>query len=855
LLEYYEEKMADRAAERAVLCGLFQYGEDALLDVADFLDAGSFTDPLNQAVFKCIMHLYEKKEMRQFDQTSLMACASKLGYDTFFEKAADINHIRSLMTGRVLLENVRTWGAQVRKLQVGRLLRDQLREAAMSLEDIRGTESIETILGLAETVVFDFSSLLHNDETSTPQLIGEGLMEYLDALEANPVDIVGISSGMKYYDQAIGGGFRRKTVSMIGARPKALRYGSTVYTPDGPCPIEHIVVGDKILHPFEGTTYATGVYDHPHTQIYRVLFRDGDFVDCCGDHLWEVYKRYPCKLLEQKTPYHKTTKDLMGDLHIGNQQEHKWDIRLPSPTQFNHKDVVLDPYVLGLLIGDGSFRNAITFSTGDAELIQYIKLTLSNDIKLEIDTPTCKTYRINGLQNTIRQLGLYKIKALHKFIPHDYIYNDIDVRLEILRGLLDTDGDCTLDTRSKQSRSRYSTISLELAKNVQTIVQSLGGLCSINKQVGQYNDKPHLSYRCEIRLPEQYNPFKLTRKHKLHTDRKIGELKRTIVDITPMGVDNARCITVENNDGLFMTDNFIVTHNTGKSMLAANIGLHIAGQINIPVLYLDTEMVKEDHWSRMLPNLCLRAGAQVTITELETGQYSITNHKQESVRAAAAILVGDEQNPPMPFHYLNVSGKPFEEIVSIMRRWVTKEVGFDEEGNRNNCIILYDYMKMMTGDSLNSSMKEYQVLGFMMSALHNFTVRHDVPVLSFIQLNRDGIDRESTDIISGSDRVLWLVTNFTVYKFKSAEEIADTGPQYGNCKLVPISARHGEGLSPGDYINIRFEGRFGSIQEGETKSRVKQREKENHPVNDADHVPFDQESDESVQPSPSKSGN
>lgn len=515
--DYFEEKMADRAAERAVLCGLFQYGEDALLDVADFLDAGSFTDPLNQATFKCITHLYEKKDITQFDQTSLIACATELGYETFFEKAADVNHLRSLMTGRVLLENVRTWGAQVRKLQVGRLLRDQLREAAMSLEDIKGTESIEAILGLAETVVFDFSSLLHNDETSTPILIGEGLMEYLDALEANPVDIVGISSGMKYYDQAIGGGFRRKTVSMIGARPK-----------------------------------------------------------------------------------------------------------------------------------------------------------------------------------------------------------------------------------------------------------------------------------------------------------------------------------------------------TGKSMLAANIGLHIAGQVNIPVLYLDTEMVKEDHWSRMLPNLCLKAGTQVTINELETGQYSIIAHKQAKVREAAAILTGNDDTPPMPFHYLNVSGKPFEEIVSIMRRWVTKEVGFDEEGNRNDCIIIYDYMKMMTGDGLNDSMKEYQVLGFMMSALHNFAVRHDVPVLSFIQLNRDGIDRESTDIIAGSDRILWLVTNFTVYKLKSAEEIADGDPRDGNCKLVPISARHGEGLTPGDYINIRFEGRFGSITEGETKSGIKQRAKANTPVDDAETVPFDGEEhneQDQVQPSGGESDN
>jgi len=500
-----EELMADRAAERAVLVGLFQYGEDAYLDVADFIDSGSFTDVLNEATFKCIKHMYEKKDMVKFDQTSLLACASELGYDTFFETKSDLQHLRSLMNGRVLLENVRTWAAQVRKLQVGRLLRDQLKQAALTLEDIKGTESIESILGIAESVVFDFSSMLHNEETSTPQLIGEGLRDYLDELESNPVEIVGISSGMPYYDQSIGGGFRRKTVSLMGARPK-----------------------------------------------------------------------------------------------------------------------------------------------------------------------------------------------------------------------------------------------------------------------------------------------------------------------------------------------------TGKSMVSANIGLHVAKNLGIPVLYLDTEMCKEDHWTRMLPNLCMDYNVKVTIDELETGQYSLNAFKQGKVREVAEILTGTDENAPLPLHYLNVSGKPFEEIISIMRRWVTKEVGFDENGVRNDCLIIYDYMKMMSGEGLNDSMREYQVLGFMMTALHNFAVRHDVPVFSLIQLNRDGIDRESTDVIAGSDRILWLVTNFTVYKTKTPEEIGETGPQYGNMKLVPVSARHGAGLPAGDYINLHFIGECGRIREGETRLGLQRTAEKKKPAQDVDNIPF---GDDDVQPS------
>jgi hypothetical protein len=130
-------------------------------------------------------------------------------------------------------------------------------------------------------------------------------------------------------------------------------------------------------------------------------------------------------------------------------------------------------------------------------------------------------------------------------------------------------------------------------------------------------------------------------------------------------------------------------------------------------------------------------------------------------------------------------------------------------------------------------------------------------VLSFIQLNRDGIDRESTDVIAGSDRVLWLVTNFTVYKIKSPEEIADIGPEHGNRKLVPISARHGEGIDPGDYINIHFQGKFGRIREGETKLGLKAKNHANEPVQDSENVPFEDTpvDEQSLQPGTSEPNN
>ena len=115
-----------------------------------------------------------------------------------------------------------------------------------------------------------------------------------------------------------------------------------------------------------------------------------------------------------------------------------------------------------------------------------------------------------------------------------------------------------------------------------------------------------------------------------------------------------------------------------------------------------------------------------------------------------------------------------------------------------------------------ASMQEYQKLGFMMTHLHNFSVKYDIPIVAFVQLNRDGITKESTDAISGSDRQIWLCTNFLIYKRKGVEEIAEDGSNLGTHKLIPIETRHARGLDDGDYINMSF-GDSGKIEERGSK--------------------------------------
>ena len=199
----------------------------------------------------------------------------------------------------------------------------------------------------------------------------------------------------------------------------------------------------------------------------------------------------------------------------------------------------------------------------------------------------------------------------------------------------------------------------------------------------------------------------------------------------------------------------------GKSMFGDAVAMNVS-RMGVPVLMLDTEMSKEDHLNRMLANL-----SGVDINKISTGKFTENPLEKEKVEKAAQEL------KEIPYHYISIAGQSFENILALMRKWIYQHVGFDEAGVTNDCLIVYDYLKLMGSEGISSSMQEYQVLGFQITQLHNFMVKYDVPCISFVQLNRDGITKESTDVVSGSDRLIWLCTSFSIFKMKSEEEIAE----------------------------------------------------------------------------------
>jgi replicative DNA helicase len=246
----------------------------------------------------------------------------------------------------------------------------------------------------------------------------------------------------------------------------------------------------------------------------------------------------------------------------------------------------------------------------------------------------------------------------------------------------------------------------------------------------------------------------------------------------------------------------------GKSSISINVS-DFQCENNVPVLVVDTEMGLTDHWSRLIAK---KTG--ISISDIETGTYRDTVGNSEKIKDTIKYIKS------IPYHFISVAGLSFTEIMSQMRRWILKTVGKDENNNRKNCLIIYDYIKLTTSTDVSSHMSEHQAVGFLMSALHNFAVKYDVPVLAFTQLNRDAISKETTDIISQSDRILWLCSNLSIFKTKSDEEIAQDGPHNGNRKLVTLAARHGPGMPDREYLNFDFRGNICDIRELSFRSEV-----------------------------------
>ncbi|WPO73816.1 PhoH family protein [Streptomyces sp. KN37] len=353
---------------------------------------------------------------------------------------------------------------------------------------------------------------------------------------------------------------------------------TNVLTPDGWRPIGDLRVGDLVMGSNGEPTPVLGVYPQGEKAVYRVTAQDGSWTLCCGEHLWTVRtaadkrRDKPWRVLE--------TQEMIGNLRAGHARRYELPM-LTAPVEFPRREVPMDPYALGLLLGDGCLTGSTTpsFATGDVELAQALEAALPgvtvrhkggpdyvlNRVKSPGDVVTLE----NPVTRVMRELDLFGSRSHSKFVPDDYLFNTAEVRLAVLQGLLDSDGGpVTQDDRT--CRIQYSTASIVLRDDVIALVQSLGGVAYTRRRPAEGRAKGTAlaahrrdAHVVDIRLPDGIEPFRLARKRDTYRAAGGGGRPMRFIDsIEPAGREETVCIQVAAEDSLYVTQDFLLTHNT-----------------------------------------------------------------------------------------------------------------------------------------------------------------------------------------------------------------------------------------------------------------------------------------------------
>lgn len=380
-------------------------------------------------------------------------------------------------------------------------------------------------------------------------------------------------------DRCLGGSATQKEFIMKHAeiaplafmRGRALKNSEDIIVPSGIKKMGDIKVGDLVIGSNGKPTKVSAVYPQGKIQTYEMGFSDGTTSICCENHLWNTMTLSEKRHKKGYTT--KSTKEIMENIKNNHGQKNHLIPLISSPVEFEEQNTTIDPYLLGVLLGDGHIgNNAVLISTADQEIHDSCVAVLPANHKVvkknKYDYRFVSEDRTkrNEIKQELKKMGIYDKKSYEKFIPDSYKFNSVKCRLEVLRGLMDTDG--WIGRNRSSDRIQFYSTSKQLAEDVMFIVRSLGGIAYHRVKKAKESDshsfenhivrRVHDCYCVDIKI--NINPFRLKRKaNKFNGDQGLNKF---ISYINPLEAEECTCISVEAEDSLYLTNNCIVTHNT-----------------------------------------------------------------------------------------------------------------------------------------------------------------------------------------------------------------------------------------------------------------------------------------------------
>lgn len=531
---------------------------------------------------------------------------------------------------------------------------------------------------------------------------------------------------------------------------KGHRLTDRVLTPHGWAMVGDLVPGDDVVGADGLPTKIVGVHHRGELEVWRVEFSDGAVVHCDGDHLWSIAS--DSDLSRGRPRRIVQTRDVAPN-------QRGWRVPLVEPVAHATALLPVDPYVLGVLLGDGCTVGGVPFVTCPDEHIRHkvaSRLAPGSSINDRAHSSACPAWSIVGAGTTrskesaeLLAMGLQGCRSWEKFVPDAYLFADVSQRMDLLHGLMDTDGYACGDNRT----ATFTTTAVGLREAVTALVRSLGGVATVVEKhksfTGSDGQKKlgRVSYDVRVCLPAGANPFSLPRKAALvavRTKVPCRRIKRIVATVEVRGIV---CISVAAEDQLYVAEGYVVTHNSSMALTE--------------MLDLDDRGIRcglvsvEDPAAEWGSKIIGHRG------QVNTGGMWSAAGSQEDWQRATRAVVGAASKPDC-IRLMHAKSGTIDEVVQCMSRLVRVH---------RSQVLLVDYLQAITSPASKAMTRRDAtdlVIGRLMSAARVL----DVPLVLMSQLSRAektnrfpephlGDLKESGTLENSATSVLmlWIVTD------------------------------------------------------------------------------------------------
>jgi replicative DNA helicase len=694
--------------------------------ILEVIDTGYFENKYYKIILQMIKEYYKKFDCAPTYDTLLQIVKSEISQELMLKITLDtISEIKNISDeGALFVQEKALKFCKQQELQ-------KVMSKAQKIIDAGEFENYDT---LEEMVREALQVGVVEKDTGD---VFENLEQVLEEDYRHPIPM-----GIPGIDNLLKGGLAKGEIGVILAPTgvgKSLSVSEPVLTPFGWTKMGDLKLGDKVVGSDGKPQYVIGVYPQGVRPIYKVEFTDNTFVNCDEEHLWSVNTlnmrtaktRVNGKGLYKPKYGYKVVKtsDMMKDI----KKRGRYNYRLPivSPIHFEEKEVLIDPYLLGLLLGDGYIgkgNNNPTISTKDDELFENIKHLNNHTSYTEYtreNTKTIKSIRLkSSVGNDLEKIGLKGCLSNSKFIPKEYLYNSLNVRLSIFQGLMDTDGYV-----NKKGMCQFSTVSKQLSEDVRELVLSLGGTVRTNKKLPTFKSNGEkkigqLCYNLTISFANDIVPFRLLRKVGRYYKRTKYVEQKYVKSIEYSHDEEAVCIKVSNPDELFVTRNYVLTHNTSLTTKIANYAFNMGFNV-LQIFFEDNpKIIQRKHftlWTGIAPDL-------------------LGEHKEEVMKKVSEVQ--EKMKNKLILKKLPSDTLTMTQIKNQIRKMIADGIKID--------VIILDYIDCVTPEKMMED--EWKSEGSVMRAFESMCHELNIAGWTATQGNRSSISSEvvTTDQMGGS---------------------------------------------------------------------------------------------------------